>query len=53
MVDYVAATYGRGKLAALFEACGVYSGWDDLIPAVFGVSVDAFEKGWQEYVTQH
>ena len=52
VIDYAAATYGRERLPALFEACGVYSGWDDLIPALFGVSPADFEQGWQAYIAQ-
>jgi hypothetical protein len=27
--------------------------WEGLVPAVFGVSVDEFEAGWQAYLARH
>jgi hypothetical protein len=50
VVDYVIATYGRRSLARLFDGMHQYDSWQSLIPAVFSVSREEFESGWQAYL---
>jgi hypothetical protein len=50
VIEYVVATYGREQLPALAAALGQHDSWDTLSPALFGVSGDAFEAGWQAYL---
>lgn len=50
VLDYAVATYGRKQLPVLVGALGEHERWETLIPAVFGVSMDEFESGWQAYL---
>jgi hypothetical protein len=50
--DYALAAYGADSLPALMEGFRRYSTWSELIPAVFRVSVEEFERGWQEYLAE-
>jgi len=50
VVEYVVATYGQAALARLIASLGDHADWHSLIPAVFGISADAFEAGWLMYV---
>jgi hypothetical protein len=50
VLDYIVATYGRERLPELVGVLGEHEGWETLIPAVFGVSAEEFEAGWQGYV---
>ncbi len=51
VVEYLVETYGRDRLPLLLACMGQYRSWEELVPAVTGVSVEEFEAGWQEYVT--
>ena len=44
------STYGRERLPSLIDGMRRYDSWEELIPAVFGVSAAKFEAGWQEYL---
>jgi hypothetical protein len=50
LVEYAVATYGRERLPALVAGLGQYERWETLLPAVFGVSPEDFEAGWQAYL---
>jgi hypothetical protein len=50
VVEYVVARYGRDALPRLVTALGGHASWHTLIPALFGVSAEEFESGWQAYV---
>jgi hypothetical protein len=52
VIEYIVATYGRDKLPALIATMGNYTTFDELIPALFGVSRGEFEAGWQRYLAQ-
>ena len=52
VIDYAAATYGRQSLPALVDALGRYYTWQALVPAVYGVSFDEFDRGWQQHVAE-
>jgi len=52
ILDYVAATYGEGKVPEFISALGQSSSLDTLIPALFGVSAANFEVGWQAYLVE-
>jgi hypothetical protein len=46
----VVANYGRERLPDLLMALVRYSAWDDIIPPVFGQSVEEFEAAWNEHI---
>jgi hypothetical protein len=50
VMEYVAATYGPERIPLLLAEARRQEGWATLIPAVFGVSVEQFEAGWQAYL---
>ena len=50
LVDYAVTTYGRDRLPALVQGLSQYGAWEALIPAVFGVSAEEFEAGWQAHL---
>jgi hypothetical protein len=50
IIEYVVVTYGRERLPRLFAALGQHGSWQSLIPAVFDISADEFEAGWQSYL---
>ncbi len=50
ITDYMIATYGRGSLARLLDGMHQHDSWQSLIPAVFGISMEEFESGWQAYL---
>jgi hypothetical protein len=52
VLDYVVATYGRQQLPMLVGALGEHKRWETLIPAVFGVPMEEFERGWQGYLAE-
>jgi hypothetical protein len=49
VVAFAMATHGRARLVALLNGMQRYDTWETLIPAVFEVSAEQFEAGWQEY----
>lgn len=51
VVAYATETYGRDRLPALLQGLSQHESWRRLIPAVFDVSADEFEAGWQVYLT--
>jgi hypothetical protein len=50
LLDYIAATYGRAEITALWPILQEHKDWETLIPATFGVSIKEFEAGWQAYI---
>ena len=50
VVSFAMLTYGHEAVPSLIEAAGEYDTWEELIPAVFGVSAEEFEQGWQAYL---
>lgn len=50
LIDYAIQTYGDDKLPRLLAAFSQYDSWEAVIPAVFGVSAEQFEQGWQMYM---
>jgi hypothetical protein len=53
LVEYAVARYGVERLPMLVRATGDYTTWAGLIDAVYGVSAEEFEQGWQAYVAEH
>ena len=53
LIEYAVVTYGRERLPALVAGLGQYDTWDMLLPAIYGVSRDEFEAGWQAYLAAH
>ena len=52
LIDYVVNTYGREKLPDLLAGIRTYENWTTLSPAVFGVSAEELEAGWQRYLAE-
>jgi hypothetical protein len=50
LLNYMVATYGRDKLPELIEGFRHYDSWETLVPEVFGISAEEFERGWQEHL---
>jgi hypothetical protein len=50
LMDYITATYGRDEIPRFLHSLNQYKGWDELIPAVFNVSVEEFEAGWNAWL---
>ena len=53
VIVYAIATYGRDYLPALAHGFGEHRFWSNLIPAIYGVSAETFEAGWNEYLAEH
>jgi hypothetical protein len=53
LIEYAVTTYGRERLPALVAGIGQHKRWETLIPAVFSVSADEFETGWQAHLAAH
>lgn len=53
LIEYTVVAYGRERLPGLVAGLGQYESWATLIPAVYGVSVNEFETGWQTYLVAH
>lgn len=51
LIEYVLSTYGQEHLPPLIEAMRHQADWTERVPAIFGVSVETFERGWREYLT--
>lgn len=51
VIDYAAATYGSQRLPNLLAALPRQANWQELFPAVFGVSMHRFEQGWHAYLS--
>jgi hypothetical protein len=49
LIAYATNRYGTQTLPILLAALSQYDSWQSLIPAVYGVSAEQFEQGWQEY----
>jgi hypothetical protein len=52
VMEYTSATYGLEPIPLLIEEAGRHESWATLIPAVFGVSMEEFEAGWQIYLAE-
>jgi hypothetical protein len=52
MLEYIAATFGPNRVPVLVEHSSSHEQWATLIPAVFGVSLEEFESGWQHYLAE-
>ncbi len=50
VVEYAVATYGVERLPRLVQALSDHASWPTLIPAVYGVSAEEVEVGWQAYI---
>lgn len=46
VVNHVSRQYGRDQVPLLVAAWGRYATWTELIPALYGVSLQAFEADW-------
>jgi hypothetical protein len=52
VMEYAADTYGPERIPILIGEASRQEGWATLIPAVFGVSIEEFEAGWQTYLAE-
>lgn len=48
LVDYLVTTHGRAKLPDLLANLNRYRTWDDLLPAVYGVTKSEVEADWRQ-----
>lgn len=46
LIGYIVATYGIDALPGLLEGFSKYDDWEELAPAVLGVSAAELEEGW-------
>ncbi len=51
--DYVVNTYGTQRLPALLKGFKRYNSWEELSPAVFGISAHQLEASWRKYLAIH
>ena len=47
---YAVESYGIERFPALLEALGDQRSWAGALPAVYGVTADAFEEGWRGWL---
>lgn len=52
VISYGVKEFGRNRLSLLPHSFGLHSSWTSFIPAVFDVSVEEFETGWNQYLLQ-
>lgn len=52
MIDYAVGVYGEETLIRFFDNIGKLSTWEKFIPATFGVSMEKFEAGWNDYLDE-
>ena len=52
-IDYAMTAHGQKHLPALIEAIRRQEPWIELVPRIFGVPVETFERGWHESLTLH
>jgi hypothetical protein len=52
LLDYIAETFGPDRIGKLWPILHEHKGWETLIPAVFGMSVEEFEADWQTYLAE-
>jgi hypothetical protein len=52
VVEYVEATYGPAQVPVLVAQLAEHTGWETLVPAVFGLPAAEFETGWQRYLAE-
>ena len=52
MIEYVTKAFGRDRLPTLLTALPEYQNWEELIPAVFGMTLVEFEDGWNDFLTE-
>lgn len=46
LIDYIAGTYGIDALPGLLQGFAQYEDWEELAPALLGVSAAELERGW-------
>jgi hypothetical protein len=52
LVEYIVATYGRDRLPTLLAALPQHERAETLIPAVFGLPLDDFRRGWLAFLAE-
>lgn len=52
IIEFVIETYGYSITPTLLDAFEKYTSWDTLLPSVFGLSNNEFEKNWHSYLKQ-
>jgi hypothetical protein len=50
VAEYATQTYGAEQLPQLVRALSRYSSWTDLAPALYGLSMEEFAEGWNDYL---
>ncbi len=52
LYEYVASTYGVDRIPLLLAAIAQHERAETLIPAVFGLSLTGFDRGWQTFLAE-
>jgi hypothetical protein len=52
LIDYTVQTYGRNRLPELLQGFVKHGSWKDLVPGVYGASLQEFEIGWNLYLAE-
>lgn len=52
LIGYATQRYGTGRLPLLLSGLQQPVTWEALIPALFDVSVEEFEAGWQAWLAE-
>jgi hypothetical protein len=50
LIAYIEGEWGKDTLSSFVAALSEYNTWDQLVPAVFGVSQPEFERSWREWI---
>jgi hypothetical protein len=51
LLAYIEEVWGRNALSLFVAGLGHYSGWDEMVPALFGVPLPEFERRWRAWAT--
>ena len=53
VIDSIVEIYGREHLPALMSGFGIYKTWDELAPAVLGITAQELETRWMAHLWDH
>jgi hypothetical protein len=51
-LEYASSTYGYDKVPLTIAALARYESSDTLLPAIYGVSMDELEAGWNTFLME-
>jgi hypothetical protein len=52
LAEYIFASYGTEYIPPLLDACTNYQTWNEVAPAVFGVTAEEFRADWHAYLAE-